>query len=70
MDGVALKDWVLLILGNVLLIIIAVRAVGYFAKREWGELVTHLVAAIIVGAIVYLPDQSINAIKQISGLLF
>lgn len=64
MTGDGLKDNVLIILGNIFIIILAARAVGYYAKREWGELVTHLVAGILIAAIIYFPDQVVGMLKS------
>lgn len=43
--GSDLKTWVLLIAGNVFIIILVIRAITYYAKREWGELIGHFLAA-------------------------
>lgn len=61
--GDAFKDWVIAILGNVFIIVMVVRAVGHYTKREWGELIGNLVMAVVVAAMVYFPDQFINILK-------
>lgn len=63
MTGNAFRDWVLVILGNIFIIVLAVRAVGYYAKQEWGSLIGHVVAGILVAGVVYLPDQVIGILK-------
>lgn len=66
--GDAFKDWVIAILGNVFMIVLVVRSVGYYMKREWGELIGHLVIAVIVAAIVYFPDQFIGLLQGVWNL--
>ena len=63
MTGAGLKDTVLVILGNIFIIILAARAVGYYAKREWGEMITHVVGGIFVAAVVYFPDDVVKFLK-------
>lgn len=63
--GVELKDWVLLIAGNIFMVVLVVRAVGYYAKREWGEMVAHLMAGVIVAGLVYATDSSIKLMKTL-----
>lgn len=66
--GTGLRDAVLVVLGNVFVIILAVRAVGYYAKREWGEMVVHLVGGVVVAAIVYFPDSVVTLLKNLWNL--
>ncbi|MFI1568894.1 hypothetical protein ACH4ZX_38775 [Streptomyces sp. NPDC020490] len=65
--GSELKDWILLVAGNVLTAIIAVRGVGHFLKKEWGEMVTMGVAAVFVGAYVWAPDTVQTVLTGIWG---
>ncbi|MER7112252.1 hypothetical protein [Streptomyces sp. NPDC000229] len=64
-DGTQLKDWVLLIAGNIFIVILAVRGIGYYAKREWGELIGHLMAAVVIAGIVYAPNVAIGLFRGI-----
>ncbi|MFF6852751.1 hypothetical protein [Streptomyces antimycoticus] len=54
--GAELKDWILIITGNVFFAILAMRATGHFLKKEWGEMVTMGVAAVFVAAVIWYPD--------------
>lgn len=54
--GAELKDWILVVVGNLFAAFLAVRALGHFLKKEWGEMVTLGVAAVFVGAIIWAPD--------------
>lgn len=66
--GDAFKDWVIAIIGNVFMIILVVRSVGYYMKREWGELIGHLLVAVVVASIVYFPDQFIGLLQGVWNL--
>lgn len=63
MTGDGLTDAVLIILGNIFIIILAARAVGYYAKREWGDLITHIAAGVLIAAIIYFPEQVIDMLE-------
>lgn len=54
--GAELKDWILIVVGNLFAAFLAVRAFGCWLKKEWGEMVTLFVAAVFVGALVWAPD--------------
>lgn len=64
-DASDLKDWVLLIAGNVFIIILVVRAIGYYAKREWGELIGHILIAVIVAGFIFTPNTAISLLRGI-----
>ncbi|MFE0654368.1 hypothetical protein ACFVZH_38120 [Streptomyces sp. NPDC059534] len=69
--GAALKDWVLVVVGNLFMAFLAIRAVGHFIKKEWGEMVTLAVAAVFVGAIVWAPavvkDMLVGVWNKVAG---
>ena len=67
--GADFKDWVLIIAGNIFIIILVVRSVGHYAKKEWGELLGHILAAIVVGGLIYANDQSVALLKNAWTLL-
>lgn len=68
-DGSELKAWALIFLGNIFIVVFAVRAIGAYAKKEWGELVTNFLAAIFIAGIVYANDQTIALLKAIWGMV-
>jgi len=68
--GVAVKDAVLTLAGNVFIIIFIIRTVGAFAKKEWGELVVNFLAGIIIAGFVYFTDSSVTVLKTIWSLIF
>ena len=63
--GNAFKTWALLLVGNVFLVVLAVRAVGSWMKKEWGEFVALIVGAVVVVGFVYFPDQTILLLQNI-----
>lgn len=67
--GDAFVAWVLGIVGAVFIIILVVRAVGSWAKKEWGELVIHLAAAIFIAGLVYFPNQVADLLKGLWRLI-
>ncbi|MCF3100083.1 hypothetical protein [Streptomyces roseoverticillatus] len=57
-NGDELKTWVIAVAGNIFLIVLAVRAIGHYAKREWGELLAHFMAGVVVAGFVYASDST------------
>ena len=57
-DELALK-----IVGNIFIVVLVVRAFGAYLKKEWGDLVTELVFAVILAGFIYFTDQSIGILK-------
>ncbi|MGW1072740.1 hypothetical protein [Streptomyces sp. NPDC002537] len=64
-SGAELKSWVIMIAGNIFLIVLAVRAIGHYAKREWGELLGHFLAGVVVAGFVFESDVTIQMLKDI-----
>lgn len=62
--GADFKDWVLIIAGNIFIVILVIRSVGYYARKEWGEFVGHIVGAILVGGLIYANDAAMALLKQ------
>ncbi|MFJ3673663.1 hypothetical protein ACIPSE_45200 [Streptomyces sp. NPDC090106] len=56
--GDELKDWILIVVGNLFSAFLAIRAFGHFVKKEWGEMVTMGVGAVFVAALVWFPDDA------------
>lgn len=61
--GEGFKDAVLVIAGNVFIVIFIFRTIGAYAKREWGELITNFLAAILIVGFVYFTDSSIAILQ-------
>lgn len=65
--GSELKDWILIVAGNLFAAVLAVRAVGHFLKKEWGEMVTMCVVAVFVAAFVWAPDTVKTVLMGVWG---
>ncbi|MFI1621865.1 TcpD family membrane protein [Streptomyces lydicus] len=64
-NGADLKTWVLVIVGNVFIAVLAIRMLGHYAKREWGDMVTSFIGAVILAGIIYFPDGFITLLKTL-----
>lgn len=69
-DLSGLKDWIIVLAGNIFIVILVVRALGAYAKRDWGDLVTNLVVAVVIGFLVYANDSAVALIKHLANLAF
>lgn len=69
-DFSGLKDWVIVIAGNIFIVIMVLRALGAYAKRDWGDLITNLCVAIVIGFLVYANDSAVALIKHLANLAF
>ncbi|OEJ20884.1 hypothetical protein [Streptomyces subrutilus] len=63
--GAELYSWIAIIAGNIFLIVLIVRAVGHYAKREWGELVGHVITGVIVAGFVFATEATKNMFVEI-----
>lgn len=61
---------VLKLVGSIVLIILIVRLVNAYGKRQWGELVTEILAFIVIGFVVYFPQQALALLKSIMTSIF
>lgn len=66
--GAAFKDWVLVIAGNVFIVILVARAIGYYGKREWGELIMHVLVSVLIAGFVFANNLTISLLKEAWGL--
>ncbi|MFI6143403.1 hypothetical protein ACIBCC_35080 [Streptomyces griseus] len=65
--GSEFTDWVLVICGNAFGALMAVRAVMYFFREDWGKLITCVFAGVFVAGFVYFPDESKAVLTQVWG---
>lgn len=61
--GADIKDWVLLIAGNLFVIILVIRALSCYAKKEWGEMFGLLAISAILAWIIWGTDSFINFLE-------
>lgn len=69
-DFGAFKDWALVVLGNIFIVIMLVRAIMAYTKRDWGDFATNLIVAIVVAFLVYANDAAIALIVNIGRMVF
>lgn len=65
-----LSNTIISILGTLVFIILAVRIVVAYGKKQWGEMVVELIAAVFVFWFVFFPDNAKNTIKQVAQSIF
>lgn len=65
--GAELKDWVIIVAGNIFIVVLVVRMVSHWAKREWGDLLTNLLVAVFIAWIVYSTDTFISFLRWAAG---
>ena len=65
-----LKNLVIQVLGTVLIIILLVRVMNAYAKRQWGEIVAEVIGVVVVGFFVWTPDTAISLIQSITSSIF
>lgn len=63
--GADFKDWVLIVAGNIFTVILVTRMIGYYAKKEWGELVGHLIVAVLIVGFIYFNPVAIGLLKSL-----
>lgn len=68
--GEAIKDGILLLIGNAFLVVLAVVAFRCWATKQWGELVAVFAGAVIVAGFIYFPTQSVELLQNIWELIF
>lgn len=58
------------ILGTIVFVILAIRMVVAYGKKQYGEMITELIAAIFVFWFVFFPDNAKETIKDIVSSIF
>lgn len=58
------------ILGTIVFIVLAIRMVVAYGKKQYGEMITELIAAIFVFWFVFFPDNAKDTIKAITQSIF
>ena len=59
----SIKGIILGLCGTALIIILAIRALGYFANEKYGKFAGMAMAGVVVAGFVYFPDQLITMLK-------
>lgn len=66
----SLKTLILGAVGTFVIIVLIVRMASAYAKKQWGELVTEVAAAIVVFYACFFTDNFVNMIKDIGVGIF
>lgn len=67
--GAGLKDWVIIVAGNIFIVLFVVRTLGAFAKKEWGEMIVNVLVGVFVAGLVYSTDSTITILKNLWSLI-
>jgi len=65
-----IKTLVLGAVGTIVIIILFVRIATAYGKKQWGEIVTELMAAVFVFYACFFTDAFVNTIKTIGQSVF
>jgi hypothetical protein len=63
--GADLKIWILVVLGNLFIAVAAIRFFGCWVKKDYGEMITLFVAAVLLVGFIWFPDSTIGVFKGI-----
>jgi len=58
------------LLGSVIMVVVAIRMFTAYAKKNWGELITELIAVIFVGWFIWFPGSAKATIVAIIHQIF
>lgn len=64
------KTWILAAAGTVVVIILIVRIVIVYGRKQWGELVTEVAAASFVFWFCFFNDQAVQTLKDLGNAIF
>jgi len=66
----SLKNALITILGSVVMIILLIRIVTAYGKKQYGEMITELLAVVFVAWFVFTPDSAQSTIKALAKMIF
>ncbi len=61
---------IITILGSIVFVILAIRIVVAYGKKQWGEMITEIIAVVFVGWFVWFPDPAKTTIKDVAKSIF
>lgn len=64
------KDWILAAAGTVVIIILIVRIVMAYGRKQWGEMVTEMLGGAFVLWFCFFNDNAIQTLKTIAQAIF
>jgi TctA family transporter len=59
------EELILKILGNLFLLILAIRMVVAYLKKDYGEMIAEICVAVVIVGFVYFTDQTVGILKGI-----
>lgn len=66
----SLKNSLITILGSVVMIILVIRIVTAYGKKQYGELITEVIAVIFVAWFVFTPASAQSTIVALAKMIF
>lgn len=66
----SLKNAIITILGSLVMIILVIRIVTAYGKKQYGEMITELIAVIFVAWFVFTPDSAQSTIVSLAKTIF
>lgn len=64
-DGSGIKDWLLKIVGNIVIIYLVVQLLRAFFTQRWGMLVGTFIGGAVMVWVVYYTDSFIGVLKNV-----
>lgn len=64
-DPTGIKDWILKIVGTLLIAYMAFSLFKDFVAQKWGSFVLTFLGGILVGWVAYFPDSFLTALKAL-----
>lgn len=57
------QELALKIVGNIFTVVFLVRALGAYIKKDWGDMISQIVFAVVLVGFIYFTDQAIGVLK-------
>lgn len=64
--GRSVVEWILSVVGAVFTVVLVMNMTAIFAKKDWGQMIGFIVAAIVCGWVILSPDTFIAFIKFVT----
>jgi len=59
------EELILKILGNIFLLVLAIRMFVAYLRKDFGEMVGEIVVAVVIVGFIYFTDQTVGILKGI-----
>lgn len=69
-DLTSLSNLIFTVLGTIIMAFVAVRMFFAYTKKNWGELITELVAIVFVGWFIWFPESAKSTLQAIVQGIF